>query len=151
MREILFRGKRIDNGEWVYSQTVFQFLDSIYIPAQNLECTATRSLNPVGNISVIKCNRGNYFFKVQSETVGQYTGLTDKNGKKIFIDDIVEAKRPPLIQRGVVTQLSDGLYVFKGEKYHDLIDFKLEDVNLERCLSAIGNIHDNPELLEVGE
>lgn len=128
MREILFRGKRVDNGEWAYG-------DYWHLPEKNFYCISDKEFNR----------------KVKPETIGQYTGLTDKNGKKIFIDDIVEAKRPPHFQRGVVTQLSDGLYVFKGKKYHDFIDFKLEDVNLERCLSVIGNIHDNPELLEVEE
>ena len=138
MREILFRGKRIDNGEWIEGYYAAEpYVKSTYNYGYILE--------------IEKDLYAKKAYLVDSRTVGQYTGLTDKNGKKIFIDDIVEAKRPPFIQRGVVTQLSDGLYVFKGEKYHDLIDFKLEDVNLERCLSVIGNVHDNPELLEVGE
>ena len=134
MREILFRGKRLDNGEWVYGSLVIQ----------NGEHISKTEVAP--DEYYIFGKRGEHCL-INPSTVGQYTGLTDKNGKKIFIDDIVEAKQPPFIQRGVVTQLSDGLYVFKGKKYHDFIDFKLKDVNLERCLSVIGNIHDNPELL----
>lgn len=84
MKEILFRGKRIDNGEWVYSQTVFSHLNNFYIPTQNLKCTVMRNLDTVGNISEIRCKDGKCFFKVHPETIGQYTGLTDKNGKKIF-------------------------------------------------------------------
>lgn len=138
MREILFRGKRLDNGEWVYGH---------YGEYTNMRSETISAMSVPNKHSIY----GNLCYDVDPSTVGQFTGLTDKNGKKIFIDDIVEAKRPPHFQRGVVTQLSDGLYVFKEKKYHDLIDFKLEDVNLERCLSAIGNIHDNPELLEVSE
>jgi len=138
MREILFRGKRIDNGEWVYGH---------YGEYTNMRSETISAMSVPNKHSIY----GNLCYDVDLSTVGQFTGLTDKNGKKIFIDDIVEAKRPPHFQRGVVTQLSDGLYVFKGKKYHDLIDFKLEDVNLERCLSVIGNVHDNPDLLEVGE
>lgn len=84
MREILFRGKRIDNGEWAYSQTVFSHLDNFYIPTQNLKCTVMRNLDTVGNISEIRCKDGKCFFKVHPETIGQFTGLTDKNGRKIF-------------------------------------------------------------------
>ena len=138
MREILFRGKRVDNGEWVYGH---------YGEYTNMRSETISAMSVPNKNSIY----GNLCYDVDPSTVGQYTGLTDKNGKKIFIDDIVEAKQPPFIQRGVVTQLSDGLYVFKGKKYHDIIDFKLENVNLERCLSVIGNIHDNLELLEVEE
>ena len=63
MREILFRGKRIDNGEWVYGYYIAVFSHSIVD------------------------NRG-VAFEVESKTIGQYTGLTDKNGKKIFEGDI---------------------------------------------------------------
>lgn len=153
MREILFRGKRVDNGEWVYSQTVFRFLDSFYIPAQNLKCTATRSLNPVGNISAIRCNRGNYFFKVQTETIGQYTGLTDKNGKKIFEGDICrfDNGEPDESER----------YTNYAVQW-DCVNCRyvvVDAYNCEDCLDiffakhaeVIGNIYDNPELLEVSE
>jgi uncharacterized phage protein (TIGR01671 family) len=141
MREILFRGKRIDNGEWVYSQTVFSHLDNFYIPAQNLKCTVMRSLDTVGNISEIRCKDGKCFFRVQTETIGQFTGLTDKNGAKIFEGDIVDC----LDYLGEVYYDPDGCYDLRdntGEMRGDFIG---------TCYSreVIGNIHDNPELLEV--
>lgn len=66
MREILFRGKRIDNGEWVEGDLIHSLDGRIAISADD------------------------YLLEVQSETVCQYTGLTDRNGRKIFEGDIVK-------------------------------------------------------------
>lgn len=68
MREILFRGKRWDNGKWVIGD-LFQFQDDCIIHAYERGCRVAHSVNPA--------------------TIGQYTGITDKNGKKIFDGDRV--------------------------------------------------------------
>ena len=81
---------------------------------------------------------------VLPETVGQYTGLTDKNGKKIFEGDIVNIEYPDaVICNTVINYIGAGFF---GSKFDD--DWELDGyVSLE----VIGNIHDNPELLSEGE
>ena len=130
MREMLFRGKRADNGEWIYG--------NLFIPD-----------NPDTPVEIlIGTNSVRISYEVLPETVGQYTGLLDKNGKKIFEGDIIfrnyygEKKTYQVVYNkyiGAFTgQDKEGLYytTFDGDS---------------ECFEVIGNIHDNPELLEVSE
>ena len=123
MRKILFRGKRKDNGEWIMSSDICQpDYDEVYLWAN-----------------------GNWT-EVYPETVGQYTGLSDKNGKEIFEGDIVKGKdnSDKDIKVCGYVDFMNGSYVVAG----DLITrYRWIDYDLE----VIGNIHDTPELLEVEE
>lgn len=140
MREILFRGKRLDNGEWAFG-------DLLHLPNGDV---------------VILSNKG--YVKVIPETVGQFTGLTDKNGKKIFEGDIIKAyfqpqnfKNPPyaigsvIFENGtfkVVVNVSKNSIEYKVFEKENIAAYSIEHNFLDRyyVLEAIGNIHDNPEL-----
>ena len=119
-REILFRGKRVIDGKWV------------------------ESCCPLGEM-----HSGTVTYDFDSKTVCQYTGLTDKNGRKIFEGDIVEVTEGSLDcdnGKGNVI-FYEGLWYVDGEPQNSLYDLRnIGDHEVE----VIGNIFDNPELLEGG-
>ena len=144
MREILFRGKRVDDGKWVNGYFVYDESGQI-----TEEDTAY-----IYYLNTHTCGWDLIPFKVIPETVGQYTGLTDKNGTKIFEGDIVKN-----------FSSGDIAYVVEYHGSYCLWDFEeyVDDFLWNWCSShidhgediggciVIGNIHDNPELLEVRE
>ena len=145
MREILFRGKRVDNGEWVYGYYV--------------KPTHHWHEHGIHDDWIIRTayQNGGYFnvverYAVVPETVGQFTGLTDKNGKKIFEGDIVEYKDCPasdyyretiICNRGVIEFSEGQFYVTERETV------EMDDLIYENTMDSevIGNIYDNKELI----
>ena len=117
MREIKFRGKRLDNGEWLYGSLVI--LNGRYFIFDD-------------------ANR----HEVDPTTVGEFTGLKDKNGKEMYEGDILTDEFESI---GVV-EWRDGAFVVN---FADIDFFQIAD-----CFDdfyqmwSIGNIHDNPELLK---
>ena len=125
MREILFRGKCADNGEFVegyYCPCCFGYFPCrpAIVPKQEMESGCWKPI------------------EVIPETVGQYTGLTDKNGKKIFEGDIVRYKKNSPCK----IEYINCQFAMMWEKFYR--DF--EDV-YDHDIEVVGNIHDNPELL----
>ena len=143
MREILFRGKRDDNGEWVYGY---------YACIGKHHYILTGKLNLIGAVNF-------EHYLVIPETVGQYTGLTDKNGKKIFEGDIVMFSRnrnlPNFTPVPEVIRYHYGDCAFQRFPYNKSLtkgkSGRLLQPDMMCECEVIGNIHDNPELLEGGE
>lgn len=135
MREISFRGKRTDNGEWVYGYP--------YETYRNCHLRKLIALPPD------ELGRGEYI-EVIPETIGQYTGLTDKNGKKIFEGDILEFSDRLV---SVFWHAHLGCWDSNFLKYTNQ-DNEKEDMSPYRWkyrAEVVGNIHDNSEPLKGGE
>ena len=142
MREILFRGKRIDNGEWVEGSLSIEYYQKF------------------AGVVMISPSEDE-IYKVDPSTVGQYTGLTDKNGKKIFEGDIIRENYDGavgVVRFGEYMSPSDpdptlhiGYYVYWQGKEKDFLRADLGYWASRNDVEVIGNIHDNPELLEVRE
>ena len=142
MREILFRGKRLDNGEWV---------EGWYQPETTIKHW-NGSQETVGVTIAYKVEEG--FLEdtlVDPPTVGQYTGLNDKHGKRIFEGDIV--KTSDITHEGVIQIPGESFEIAMRKGCWVMVageDWDFLETNHE-CIKVIGNIHDNPELLKGGE
>lgn len=142
MRDILFRGKRLDKkDEWVEGGIVHQtdfYGDSV---DRHYIIDGTDTDDNIGPA-----------YRVHPDTIGQYTGLTDRNGKRIFGGDIIKAAdASPEYSLVVIRDEGYGFfndYYFGGEWYDTE---PICGVDWFLCDEIIGNIHDNPELLEVTE
>lgn len=154
-REILFRGKRVDNGDWVHGYYVK------YQPC------AGKNKFVVGIVPEYASSL--YLIEVIPETLGRFTGLTDMNEVKIFEGDILRSNNNPKDIRQVI--FGEFMVIdFEMESetdevtgwYCDIIPtdalsrtrpfclpMPLTDYYIDRCnVDVVGNIHDNPELLK---
>lgn len=124
MREIKFRGKRTDTGEWVYGD--LQHVQRICTKEEAEQ--SGRRTKPAVRIA-------NY--DVDEETIGQFTGLYDKNGRAVFEGDLLRGYDHVVM----VGWLDGGFCGIKSDIIEPLMYLDVED------RKVIGNIHDNPELL----
>lgn len=126
MKEIIFSGKRVDSDEWVYGDLIHRQV----------------WLNQLTIIRISDDGFDHYEeYEVIPETVGQFTGLTDKNGKKIFEGDII-AKGFELYEvRWNPEQVRWGIYLGN----YEVAGFTKFS---EPYFEVIGNVYDNKELLE---
>lgn len=158
MREYKFRGKEIDTGKWVYGGLFKEpappqcfektledkywivYPNPRYMPDWNLPYEMVRT-------------------DVDKETIGQYTELKDENGKEIYEGDIIEfsydmfvGNFDTFVAKGKVVFEEGAFYVevFENERTTKDEAYLLYSINLD-TIEVIGNIYDNPELLEKGE
>lgn len=133
-REILFKAKRKDSGEWVEGYYVY--------------CRKRHYILPVLNKAIGFDEREDEWIEIDPDTICQYTGLTDKNGKKIWENDILRRDG----YWNIRIEFENGVFMVRNAD-------KVQYINRVTCTSintfniksyeVIGNIFDNPELLEV--
>lgn len=158
MNEYKFRGKEVDTGKWIYGGLFKEpappqcfektledkywivYPDPRYMPDWNLPYQMVRT-------------------DVDKETVGQYTGLKDENGKEIYEGDIIEfsydmfvGNFDTFVAKGKVVFEEGAFYieVFENERTTKDEAYLLYSINLD-TIEVIGNIYDNPELFKKGE
>ena len=124
-RQIIFRGKRLDNGEWIYGD--LQLGDGDHIPM----------------IGVVRGGHDPYYYQVEEATVGQFTGLRDKDSRPIYEGDIV-------MQRGysgvkpLVVRFEQGAFIVG---WHGGSSTQTRPMLIQKRCEVIGNRFDNPDLL----
>ena len=125
MRKIRFRGKRLDNREWIYGD--LQLGDGDHIPM----------------IGVVRGGHDPDYYQVEEVTVGQFTGLRDKDSRPIYEGDIV-------MQRGysgvkpMVVRFEQGAFIVG---WHGGSSTQTRPMLIQKRCEVIGNVIDNPDLL----
>ena len=126
MREYKFRGKCVERDKWMYGYYVKGI--------QEDEAYILKNHNWL---------LGDDFIDVYPETVGQFTNLKDKNGKEIYEGDIVQARLNIQEYANFVVEFADGCFEIKQGNYREYLKVAVAN----RVVKIIGNIYENPELL----
>ena len=153
MREILFRGKRLDNGEWACGSLIScGITGKAFILPVGSDANESEKVGHEGCLAIVT-------FEVEPETVGQFAGLADKNGKKIFEGDIVTQFITCHATNGGQHKTRIGYIAYLQQECGFSLVLKNSDVRIghrntgsgytaDIDMEVIGNRWDNPELLE---
>lgn len=126
-REIEFRGKRFDNGQWAYGNLI---------------------IDDSGNSEIIDYeNNREIRYDVRGETIGQFTGKYDKNQRKFYEGDIILQQGYNGRKEKMVVRFDNGAFIVG---YHSGSSTRKKPMLISDKCEVIGNIHDNPELLQEG-
>ena len=139
MREILFRGKAANREDYRVYRTTYKNGDWVYGLLTDKENYL--GFAEMTNEAGVQC------IEVNKDTIGQYTGLTDKNGKKIFEGDIVDCWSEGVNAQGTVQQRRDGLWIIYPAWQKHIMWGLCPDEYSHTTVEVIGNIYDNPELI----
>lgn len=149
MREILFKAKRKDNGEWVEGYYIYHIKRTICPFGDSIKPEDEQHVIMQDDFSDWNMPRNTVVYEIDTDTLCQYTGLTDKNGRKIWENDIVQAWSEGSNAIGKVIRRVDGLYImypaYQKKEFWGLYPNK----NGKTTVEVIGNIFDNADLLEV--
>lgn len=140
-REILFRGKRTDNGEWVEGYYLYDGVSGkSYIHVSGNSVNESDKVGQEGYLRFVA-------YEIDSEPICQYTGLTDKNGQKIWENDVC------MIHSSSIDE-EDGYFAVEWDDdgarfalYGNGLTVDFDNYHGREC-EVIGNRFDNPELLE---
>jgi len=149
-REILFRGKSLFKSEWWQGYYIYSRYDNKHYIVQDSIIS--------GNINQFVSFA--HFAEVDFNTIGQYTGIQDENGAKIFEGDIIKAKGLNFVVEWVEEYLTYAIIktpaysVYKDDNYFKYSHLETNDKIYFICqleayeIAVIGNIHDNPEMIK---
>ena len=144
-REILFRGKRVDNGEWVHGKGLQQCKDELgneIVAIFEDIVKSEKYIKKEGRYTL-------YYVPVKAETLGQYTGLKDKNGKEIYEGDILITGSTSNLTVEIVYNEEDTSFILKLTSINEVSAHTLGSwLSLGYECAIIGNVYDNPELMK---
>ena len=142
MREIKFRGRNYD-GIWMYGYLMPSPKPQIHLGNKHCICACPQKMSKVDVV----------LYEVEESTIGQYTGLKDKNGKEIYEGDIIGCHNPE-IKHLIFYNEKQGRFMaaLNGNTENDYTSVcGLDDSRWNASKEVIGNIHDNPELIKEKE